>query len=83
MLKIGYNNSTKHEGSKSHYEKPELWSQIAKRGLDQLEPMKMRNQTLRIKPAFTSASTGYDRIVITPTHFNRKQFKGFITEKEA
>ena len=68
---------------KTQHEKPESWSQIAKRGLNQLEPMKTKNQTMRIKPAFTSVSTGYDRIVITPTHFNNKPFKGFVTEKEA
>ena len=36
---------------KTQHEKPESWSQIAKRGLNQLEPMKTKNQTVRIKPS--------------------------------
>ena len=62
-------------------EKSKTWSQIAKAGLADRGPVK--NQTARIKPVFNSKSVGYDRIVITLTHFNSKQFKGYISEKEA
>ena len=43
----------------------------------------MKKKTTRIKPVFNSDNTGYNRIVITPTHFNNKPFVGFITEEEA
>ena len=62
-------------------ENSKTWSQIAKAGLADRGPVK--NPTARIKPVFNSESVGYDRIVITPTHFNSKQFKGYISEKEA
>ena len=38
---------------------------------------------MKIKQEFESDTVGYDRIVITPTHFNNKPFKGFITDEEA
>ena len=37
----------------------------------------------KIKPVFDSNETGYDIIFVTPTHLNRKHFKGFSRGKKA
>ena len=36
-----------------------------------------------MRPEFKYNQTGYNRIVVTPNHFKKKQFKGFISDKEA
>ena len=36
-----------------------------------------------INPDFRSEDPGYDRIVVSPTHFNNKTFKGFVTQEQA
>ena len=61
--------------------KAKSWSQIAGASVETHSFVKI--QTERIAPSFGGDNTGYDRIVVTPTHFNNKTFEGFITEKEA
>ena len=39
--------------------------------------------TTKFKPVFDSKQTGYDRIAVTPTHFNKNKFKGSISKSEA
>ena len=67
----------------SHHQtvKPKSWSEIVSEYPATIGPVKKK--TTRIKPVFNSDNTGYDRIVITPTHFNNKPFVGFVTEEEA
>ena len=44
---------------------------------------KKQRKDVQIKPVFDSNQKGYDRVVVTPTHVNMKQFKGFKSESEA
>ena len=60
------------------------WSQIAGENVKNFasnRSIQKTNQT--IKPEFESENSEYDRIVIVPTHFNSKPFKGFISNEEA
>ena len=45
--------------------------------------MSPQRKIIKIKPEFESDNTGYDRIVISPTHFNNQPFNGFIKDEEA
>ena len=67
----------------SNQDKTKSWSQIASTGLVTQSSSIVMNKTTRIKPKFKSKSNGYDRIVITPTHFNNKPYSGFIKDEEA
>ena len=61
------------------------WSQVAGENVKaklNKTGLIMRND-VQIKPVFGSIQKGYDRIVVTPTNFNNKHFKGFISESEA
>ena len=64
-------------------EPKKTWSQVASSGTRTQSSDKMKRKIMKIKPEFESDTVGYDRIVITPTHFNNKPFKGFITDEEA
>jgi hypothetical protein len=61
------------------------WSQVAGRNVKNVERRAEMSakRTTKISPEFKRNQTGYDRIVVTPTHFNKKQFKGFISDEEA
>ena len=61
------------------------WSQVAGRNVVNVERRAETSakRTTKISPEFKRNQTGYDRIVVTPTHFNKKQFKGFISDEEA
>ena len=60
------------------------WSQIAGENVKPVrEIMSPQRKIIKIKPEFESDNTGYDRIVISPTHFNNKPFNGFIKDEEA
>ena len=58
-------------------------TQVASAGLCTQPSNNEKRKIMKIKPVFTTENAGYDRIVITPTHFKRKPFKGYVTEKEA
>ena len=64
-------------------EPKKTWSQVASSGTRTQSSDKVKRKIMKIKPEFESDTVGYDRIVITPTHFNNKPFKGFITDEEA
>ena len=38
---------------------------------------------MKIKLEFKSENAGYDRVVVTLTHYDNKSFKGVITEDDA
>ena len=44
-------------------------------------PLKQEKKT--VDPKFLAEEAGFDRIVVTPTKFNKKVFDGFITSTEA
>ena len=46
-------------------------------------PEHFLRKIIKIKPEFQWETTGYVRIVITPTQFNNKPFNYFITDKDA
>ena len=60
------------------------WSQIAGINVKKTTNVKQQQKkTIKIKPEFESNRIGYDRIVVTPTHFNNKPFRGYVTDQEA
>ena len=60
------------------------WSQIAGENVNNVASNRSIQKTNpTIKPEFESESSEYDRIVVVPTHFNNKPFKGFISNEEA
>ena len=73
----------------SSKDEPKSWANIVSARLARLDTQSdgsngtAQRKTTRIKPEFESDSSGYDRIVITPTHFNNKPFNGFIKDDEA
>ena len=67
--------------TKTAPEKSKSWSQNASAGLVTQSSGNERRKTMKIKPVFDLENTEYDRIVITPTHFN-KSFKAFNNDEK-
>ena len=68
--------------TKTAPEKSKSWSQNASAGLVTQSSGNERRKTMKIKLVFDLDNKGYDRIVITPTHFN-KPFKAFNNDEKA
>ena len=84
-------DETKNQISKTSTPNEETQEKKVKCGLDRLgsdvASSKHRDniqvKKTRISPRFDGDSEGYDKIVVTPTHFNNKPFKGFISDNDA
>ena len=60
-----------------------LFTQCAKTFVDEGKFCKgCKAQTEKNVPSFGGDNTGYDRIVITPTHFNNKLLRGLLPKKK-
>ena len=53
------------------------WSQVAGKNVQRKADTETNfKKPTKIRPEFECKQTGYDSIVVTPTHFNKREFKG-------